>query len=373
MKSHLLLGLLLLFSLISCSDYKKEHPEYGEEIYKPSYSKGFEIKSLKDSQNHVISVFNPWQGSQNVSSDFFIIKENGENKFPGEIIHDKAERIVCMSSTHVAMLDELNAIDKIVGVSGKEYISNPFLQNSEVPDIGYEGNIDYEKLVALKPDLVLLFSVNGTSSMEPKLKELGIPFIYIGDYVEETPLGKVEWIIPVAEIIGKKEEGVRIFKDIEKEYSSLKNLIANLNLSKPKVMVNAPFADFWYMPSSTSYIANIIRDAGGDYIYKKDSGNTSMPIDKEEALALLDEADIWINTGSFISREELTSSLPDFATSACVKNGNIFNNNRRITPARGNDCYESGAIHPERILKDLIMIFHSQFKDGELYYYQQLK
>ena len=93
------------------------------------------------------------------------------------------------------MLDAIDEDRCVVGVSGIDYISNPDIQahRDSVGDVGYEGNINYELLLSLDPDLVLLYGVNGASSMEGKLKELNIPFMYVGDYLEESPLGKAEW------------------------------------------------------------------------------------------------------------------------------------------------------------------------------------
>lgn len=109
-----------------------------------------------------------------------------------------------MSSTHIAMLDAIGETGRVVGVSGIDYISNPDIQarRDSVGDVGYEGNINYELLLSLDPDLVLLYGVNGASSMEGKLKELDIPFMYVGDYLEESPLGKAEWLLALSEIIG---------------------------------------------------------------------------------------------------------------------------------------------------------------------------
>ena len=90
------------------------------------------------------------------------------------------------------MLDAVGASPRIVGVSGRESIANGYVaaHPDRVGDVGYDGNVNYERLLSLRPDLVLLFGVNGASPMEPKLRELGIPFCYIGEYLEESPLGK---------------------------------------------------------------------------------------------------------------------------------------------------------------------------------------
>ncbi len=49
-------------------------------------------------------------------------------------------------------------------------------------------------------------------------------------------------------------------------------------------MLDTPYGDRWFMPSTESYVVRLITDAGGDYIYKKNTGNASTPIDFEEAI-----------------------------------------------------------------------------------------
>lgn len=376
MKYKYFVYLISIFFFIGCKQRQENNYGFDTEIYNPEYSSGFSINSDKDSLNVIINIYNPWQGAENISSKFLI----SNNNVSSPVQHDQwikgdAKRIVCMSSTHVAMLDALGAVDRIVGVSGKQYISNPYIKEheDEIVDIGYEGNIDYEKLLALRPDIVLLFSINGASSMEPKLKELGIPFIYIGDYLEEDPLGKTEWIIPIAELIGRREMGINKFNEIVKNYNSLKDSVANNCKDKPKVMLNAPLGDSWFMPSTKSYVAQMMKDAGAEYIYTKNTGNTSKPIDMEEAFSLVSKADFWLNIGTMNSLEEVKANFPKFSKENCIVNKNLYNNNFRSTSGGGNDCYESGVVNPHIILRDLIKVFHPELVKEEFVYYQHLE
>ncbi len=128
----------------------------------------------------MVTVTNPWQGADSITTYLFIARdgESVPEDFTGQVLGKDAERIICMSSTHIAMLDAIDEDRCVVGVSGIDYISNPDIQarRDSVGDVGYEGNINYELLLSLDPDLVLLYGVNGASSMEGKLKELNIPF-----------------------------------------------------------------------------------------------------------------------------------------------------------------------------------------------------
>lgn len=55
-----------------------------------------------------------------------------------------------------------------------------------------------------------------------------------------------------------------------------------------------------------------------------------------------------------------------------VREGRVYNNNRRTNPSGGNDYWESGVIHPDLILQDLIRIFHPELTDAEPTYYRKL-
>ena len=366
---------LLLF--VSCSP-KGGTDDFNVEVYTPRYAERFEISGAGGCRSTLLRVRNPWQGAAGVERTLLIVRD-GEpvpDGFAGEVLYGSPSRIVCISSTHIAMLDAVGAVDKLVGVSGKEYVSNEYVAAnlSAIGDVGYEGNIDYEMLVSLDPDIVLLYGIGGASGMEGKLRELGIPFAYIGDYLEESPLGKAEWIVAVAEIAGCREEGERIFNDIPERYEALRMLVAESSAPAPKVMLNTPYGDAWFMAPTTSYIARLIADAGGDYIYRKNTSTRSLPVDLEEASLLVGEADVWINVGGIESLAELKRRLPKFADAECVVNGNVWDCDLRTTPSGGNDYWESGVIHPDLVLKDMIKIFHPDLlRDSTFTYYRQLK
>jgi len=363
--------------LISCASNTTGIDAYTETLYKPSYASGFEIVGAEGRQSTLLKVFNPWQGAENTETTLFIVR-NGEKipaGFTGQVVKAGARRIVCLSSTYVAMLDALGQVDRVVGVSGRNYISNKYVTThpEAVADIGFDGNIDYELLLAQRPDLVLLFGVSGASGMESKLLEMGIPFCYIGEYLEESPLGKAEWLVAVAELAGEREAGETLFRAIPERYEALRERAAAAAGPQPKVMINTPYGDSWFMASTRSYLARLIADAGGDYIYRRNTSNRSLPIDLEEAYLLTAEADVWLNVGNIPTLGELRTRYPKFADVRCVRQGAVYNCDRRITPAGGNDYWESGVVHPDLVLRDLIRIFHPELVSEDFYYYRQVE
>ena len=367
---------IILFA--ACNGKKKASPgDFNRSLYVPEYAIGFDIKGADGYKSTIITVTNPWQGADSITMQLFIARD-GEpvpEGFTGQVLEGDASRIVAMSSTHIAMLDAVGEAGRVVGVSGIDYISNPVIvaKRDSIGDVGYEGNINYELLLSLEPDLVLLYGINGASSMEGKLNELGIPFVYIGDYLEESPLGKAEWMVAISEIVGRRADGEKTFAGIHVRYNDLKRKVTDAVLDTPSVMLNTPYGDSWFMPSTESYVVRLVKDAGGYYLYDKNTGNTSMPIDLEEAYRLTSEADMWLNVGMAKSLDELKTLCPKFTDTRCFRNGNVWNNNLRTSAVGGNDYYESAVVNPDILLRDLVKIFHSGLVEEDFVYYRQLK
>lgn len=381
--TFLILAAVMLF-LKSCSGERYDiSEEYSRKAYTPSEALGFTISAPKEDSNRslLINVTRAWQGEDSMAAPRRLLLLRGgaaaPREFRGQCLRDSAERIVAMSSSHIAMLDAIGATDKIVGVSGTDYISNSSLQarRSSLADVGYEGNVDYEALVGAHPDLVLLYGLNGASPMEKRLEQLGIPYIYIGDYTEQSPTGKAEWVVVLAEITGRGQLGRECFRLIKERYDSVASNSVQAKGRRPRVMLNTPYSDTWFMPPADSYAVRLIEDAGGEYVYTQNKSGASVPVDIEEAYILASGADIWINTGTASTAGELLRQCPKFADVPAVRSGRVYNNTLRVNAAGGNDYWESGVMQPDLILSDLIKIFSETPPDSieGLNYYQRVK
>ena len=373
---HTLLLCATLWCMCACGT-SSNIDDYNVAVYTPTHATGFRIMGAEGKQSAIIRVTNPWQSANDVETMLFIARagEKAPAGFRGQVLQGDAKRVVCMSSSHIAMLDAIGAVESVVGVSGKSFITNPYIvaNRHSIADVGYDGNINFELLVAQRPDIVLLYGVTGACSMQSKLDELGIPYIYIGEYVEEDPLGKTEWVVALAEIVGHREQGIAYFSEIPQRYNHLKSMAAAASSPTPKVMLNTPYADSWFMPSTTSYLARLIADAGGDYIYKKNTSNYSQPIDIEEAALLTTEADIWLNVEGVSSLQDLRNQYPKFANMPCVLRGEIYSSDKRRVIGGGNDYWESGVVQPDIVLRDLIKIFHPELVAEEFVYYRKIE
>ena len=241
---------LTLSLCVGCVDVQSHGDERFETaIYEPLYASGFTIDE-DEAGNTLVRVTRPWQGTALEEQTLAIFStEEAAKGYTGQHIVGHADRVVCMSTSHIAMLDAIECVDAVVGVSGKQYITNEaVVNNPAVKDIGYDSNLNYEALVLLNPDVVLMYGVSAANdAVTAKLRDLGIPYLYLGDYTEELPLGKAEWVGAIAEIMGRRERGEDVFAQIVQRYNEVRGSVVRSG-EAPKVMFNLPYQDVWYMP-----------------------------------------------------------------------------------------------------------------------------
>ena len=328
-----------------------------------------------------VKIINPWQGARDVNQKYFLVKRGSdrpEGLDPALVIYVPVIKIVCMSTTHVAMISALHEEKSIVGVSGANFIYShdlkKLIEQESVADVGYEGNLNKELILKISPDLIMIYGIGSESAgYVGKIKELGIKVIINADYLETDPLGRAEWIKLFGALYCKENLADSIYNSEVNEYTKLKLFVGQHAKNRPKVMLGLPFKDTWYVSPGNSFICKLINDAGGDYLWKDSESSVSLPYGIENVYLKGMNADYWLNTGTVSTRNEILNidhrleDLPSF------KNDNLFNNNKRVTIAGGNDFWESGSLYPHLILKDIATILHPEiFTDNELTYYKKI-
>lgn len=347
--------------------------------YEPRYAKGFTILADTLGGGTIIRITNPYQSDTHFEQLLYLCDEGTPQptNFDGVVVAEPVRRIAVLSSSFVAMLDAIGCVERVVGVSGLKFITNESIRRAaaenRVGEIGYDSNMNFEQIAARRTDIALLYGLYGEdAATTAKLRELGIPYLYIGDYVENEPLGKAEWMVALGYLCGCEERAIAEFAAIEQRYIAIRDR-KYCSAYKPRVMLNLPYRDTWFMPSKHSYAVRLIEDAGGEYIYPQNETPSSVPIATEEALLLASKADFWLNVGQVTSLDELRAVAPRFAEVDAVRFGRTYNNNRRTSATGGSDFWESGAVRPDVVLSDIVKILHSEAPTDSLYYYRQLE
>jgi iron complex transport system substrate-binding protein len=370
----------LLFCVVSSSCKSPGSPADSNNTnkgnYKIKYAKGFNISVQHDCIK--ISVHNPWQGAQGVSYTYLLSDKPVLTSEKGVVaIKTPVERVVCMSSTQVAMIDFVEKTSSIVAVSGPDYISNLEVRKGidagKIADVGYEQSMNYELLLALKPDVIFVYGVGSEMANQyNKLAELGLKVVYVGEYLEKTALARAEWVKFTAAFFNQLPLAETRFDSIDNEYKQYKKQVENVT-SRPRVLCDLPWRNTWYMPGGSSYLASLISDAGGTYLWNDDTHIESIPVNFELVAERAPGADVWINVGTAKSINDILSAEPRLALFRVLQQKQIFNNNRITNKGGGSDYWESGLVNPQIVLKDLISIFHPEiFPNYQAVYYRKL-
>lgn len=309
------------------------------------------------------------------AGDSVPIAESPDQK---NIITVPVQSVACLSTTHLGFLEKLNLHNKIIAASGTQYVFDSLLikliDAGIIKEMGYESALNYEMLTQIHPGIIMtyVFGADGEESMH-KLEALKLQTVINNEYLEITPLGQAEWIKYVAAFFDLSDEADSIFAEIENEYLETKT-IALKSAARPKVLTSLPFRGEWTVSGGKSFAANYLSDAGADYLWKENESTGNFPVSMEQILLKGMEADCWINIGPVDSKAEIKNTDTKLTKIKAYQNGNLFNNDNRMSAKGGNDYWESGVVNPQLVLQDLVKIFHPEImQEHAFYYYKKIE
>jgi len=275
------------------------------------------------------------------------------------------------------MLDYLGETDKLTGFPTLDYISSAAMRkridNGEVRELGVDKSMNIEVLAALKPDMVMGYSLTGDYGQFKKIEELGIPVVLNAEYLEKHPLGRAEWIKFVALFFNKQARADSVFNAIEKAYLDTQSLAATMP-DKPTVVSGIVYGDAWFLPGGRNYAAQLLKDAGCRYLWEDDTSQGFLQLAFESVYEKAHHADLWIGVASFPSLEEMKKAEIRYAGFDAFKSGEVYSYDARSGAKGGNEYLELGYLRPDIVLKDLVKIAHPEaLPDYTLYFHQKLE
>jgi iron complex transport system substrate-binding protein len=372
--SNFLTFSLLILLFFSCENDKKNKLSYVKtaQISNIKYAKGFNIQYFKDYKKLIIKA--PYLNAKE-TFEYKLTPFKSDNDL--KTIQTPINSIVVTSTTHIPILELLNIEDKLIGYPNTDYISSvktrTLIENGSVTDLGNEENINTELLLVLKPDAVVGFSMNSNNKMFATIEKLGIPVLLNGDWLEESPLGRAEWIKFFGVLFDREKEADSIFNTIEKNYLEAKN-IALMATEKPTIISGGLFKDIWNLPAGESFEATFLKDANTHYLWKHSKGKGSLSLNIENVFEKGKNADIWISPSFYKTLDQLKKANSIYPKFKAFQHSNIYTFVNKRGEKGGVIYFELAPARPDLVLKDLIKIAHPDLLENyELTFFEQLE
>lgn len=381
MQKQLILFSLLLF-IFSCEHEKKRTSPLQTSLESSAivYAKGFSIEKKVPGLT-ILKILSPWPNAD-ISFTYALISKAqqasitlNKNEYDA-IISVPVENLVVTSTTHIPALESLGVLDKLIGFPDTQYISSKkarkLVDSGHIMELGVNENLNTEAVLALQPELVVGFAVNSVNSAYETLERSQIPLVYNGDWVEETPLGKAEWIKFFAPFFEKETEATTIFKEIEESYLNAKALAAT-STNRPSLLSGALYKDVWYLPGGQSWAANFFEDANANYLWKNNTSSGSLSLSWESVLDVAQNADFWIGPAQFSAYAEMEASSKHYLQFDAFQKKKIYTFANTIGETGGALYYELAPQRPDLVLQDLIHILHpGLLPDHEPFFFKPL-
>jgi len=270
----------------------------------------------------------------------------------------KKNCLVTLGPNQLGALGILGKLAEVCAHGQKRWVYTPQIQQKEVLDLGYPP--DLERLLRLKPSLVL---VNGGPwaiwEQVPWMEQLGLPILNYLDFLEPRPLDRLAWAKVLGSTIGVGPTASAVVDEYSAVYKKLQQKAQHLSLEqRPLVLLGSLQGDTWVAPPGGQWMANLISDAGGRYLWEDARQEVRLPW--EQILRLGKKAQVWIPLNHWQQRLEILAGDQRYAY-AKFMSGKIVNNNQRLNALMANDFWESGLYHPHELLAELQQILHPEW------------
>lgn len=251
------------------------------------------------------------------------------------VITTPVENAVFLSSTQVCTFRTVNdpaILDAVGAVEGDAEAWSDIPEISEriasgdIIDIGDGsgmGEPDYEKIQALNPDIVFIYTGEyGQQAIAEKLDELGINYAVDNEYLEKGYPARMEWMRFILTFFNADDAADKAMAAATENINAAK---AEINgLDKPIIAVFSVYNGSVSATSDGSWAGSMIADMGGINAFSGvDAGSLTM----EAAFDVINTADVVIYsaTPSYCSgMEGIADAFPLITECKAYENGRIY-------------------------------------------------
>lgn len=365
---------------LSCKEGKTTNPVEKVSKNQVEYAKGFTLENKGEFS--VVTVTNPWPDAKKSFTYAFVPKHLAlevslDKKEYDAVITTPVENIVVTSTTHIPALEALGGLSVLKGFPDTKYISSmparQLISRGKIKELGNNEKLNTEMVLEMQPEAIVGFAINNQNNTYDLLQKAGIPVLFNGDWTEQTPLGKAEWIKFFGVLLQQEKKADSIFTHISQAYKAIKN-IAKKATKKPRVLSGALYKDIWYAPAGDSWAAQFLTDSNAEYLWSTTEGTGSLSLSLETVLNQGKKTDFWISPAQFTSYMDMQEANTHYQQFKAYKIKQIYSFAKTVGPTGGMLYYELAPQRPDLVLQDLVHIFHpALLPDYEPYFFQPLE
>jgi iron complex transport system substrate-binding protein len=232
-----------------------------------------------------------------------------------------AQRIISLAPHVTELLFAAGGGERIVGVVN--YSDYPEAAK-KIQNVGGDRQVDMERVLALKPDLIVVWKHGSSDRQIDTLRQLGVPIFHS----EPTKLDDIgDNMLRLGKLMGTASVAQAAAADLRAQLTALRTKYAG----RPAVRM---FYQVWDKPLYTLSGSHIVSDAmrvcGGENVFA--AMKTTAPIVNVEAVLQLDPEVIF---GSDEKNDGGVNSWRQYPAMTAVKNANLFTLERSLLNRSG--------------------------------------
>ena len=248
------------------------------------------------------------------------------------LLYMPLDNLFVASTSTVALMDEIGALSAVTQTTYDVedwYLPSvkQAVQDGQIAYIGHYKQPDFER-IALNPPKLAVFStmIEGTPDVREKLDELGIPLLVDSSALEETPLGRMEWMKLYGVLLGRENEASTAFDAQKQKIESLEPMQENMTVAMFYITSKGAL----YVRNNGDYMVKMLELAGGRYapegLGTGESGTRQMEM--EAFYLVAGDADCILYIGQLGGKPKTLSQLIErntlLADFKAVQNGRVY-------------------------------------------------
>lgn len=313
--------------------------------------------------DHLLLTFGPG-GTKDTTGIFVLQADTGKGALPPGAVRfgRPLGRVALLSTTHASFISALGMADAVAGCAHTARLRDPLVAaraaKGRIAEIGTAEGLDREKVASLAPDAVIVYPY-GTEAAS--IAQVAVPSIPVAEYLERDPLGRAEWLRAFGLLLGRSAEAEAMVEGIAARYGKALASVPEAG-HRPVVFFGSSWRGSWSVPSGKSYMAKLIGDAGGSYLFGEGDAGGNQELTLETVVAEGARAECWgrileldrpVTAADVAGDDPRILALPAFTGHGCF-----------YANSTESDLFGQASLEPDVILLDLIGLFHPGLRGG---------